>query len=258
MMNSLTAAAPGTTAVSFLRKLMIVALMGGALALAGCGGGWGSSPSDEAPPVVQPQDPAAPGDDDPLAPEPGDGDEKPDPGQPGGEDEIPDPGQPGGGDETPDPGQPGGEDETPDPGQSGGEDETPDPGQPGDDDPVVPPVEDPDPPEQPSDPEDPEEPAPGDDDPVVTPPDRDVSLSWRAPTERENGEALPLAQLYGYRIYYGPLNNPTAFRVDVNDASLTSYTLEDLDAGTYRFAVSAIDTNGLESALSNTMTKVVD
>jgi len=191
-MNSWTAAAPGTTAVSFLRKMMIVALMSGALALAGCGGGGGGSgsPVDE-PPVVE-------------NPKPGD-------------DAIPAPQEPG---EPQEPGKP----------------------------------------QEPGEPQDPDDPVPGDDDdPVVTPPaDRDISLSWRAPSERENGDALPLAQLRGYRIHYGPFDNPTAFTIDVNDASLTTYTIEDLGKGTYRVAVSAIDTDGLESALSNAMTTFID
>jgi hypothetical protein len=233
---------------------MILTLMSGSLALAGCGGGSDSLPFEDTPPVVAPQKPVSPGAEDPAVPAPDEGgpvippvvDEPTPPTQPSVPEEPGSPSQPS---EPEDPAPPVTEPETPVPPQQ----PDPDPS----DEPTPP--EEPTVPEEPGTPEEPEEPLPEDDPPVITPPvERNMSLSWRAPTARENGDPLPLAQLQGYRIYYGPLDNPTAFKVDVNDASQTAYTLKNLAKGTYRVAVSAIDKDGAESELSNTMTKVIN
>lgn len=84
-----------------------------------------------------------------------------------------------------------------------------------------------------------------------------IYLSWRTPSERENGEALAMSDLSGYRIYYGPTTNPTANTVAISDAAVTTYELDNMVSGTYEVAVSAIDLNGLESALSNPMRKTI-
>lgn len=85
----------------------------------------------------------------------------------------------------------------------------------------------------------------------------EIALSWVPPTERENGAALPLSELRGYRIHWGPTNNPTEYSVTINDPYATSYTLGGVAPGTYQLAVTAIDSDGLESAFSNSLQRAL-
>ncbi|MFB3855660.1 MAG: CFI-box-CTERM domain-containing protein [Vicinamibacterales bacterium] len=83
-----------------------------------------------------------------------------------------------------------------------------------------------------------------------------LSITWEAPTTREDG--TPLDDLTGYRLYYGasstgasspPCNVAT---LDVDGADRTGYELEGLDAGArYYLQVTARDASGEESACSN-------
>jgi hypothetical protein len=76
-----------------------------------------------------------------------------------------------------------------------------------------------------------------------------VTLSWLPPTTNTNGTTL--TDLAGYRIYYG--QSPTAMTevIDISNAGLTAYMVENLSAGTWYFAVKAVTTTGIESSLSN-------
>jgi hypothetical protein len=76
-----------------------------------------------------------------------------------------------------------------------------------------------------------------------------VTLSWLPPTTNTNGTTL--TDLAGYRIYYG--QSPTAMTevIDISNAGLTAYMVENLAAGTWYFAVKAVTTTGIESSLSN-------
>ncbi len=77
-----------------------------------------------------------------------------------------------------------------------------------------------------------------------------VSLSWTPPSARTDGSFLPLTELAGYRIYMGTSSDNMNPLVDLNDDSVTSYTVNNLSAGSYYFAVSAYDTDGAESGYS--------
>ncbi|UCF19738.1 MAG: fibronectin type III domain-containing protein [Gemmatimonadota bacterium] len=91
-----------------------------------------------------------------------------------------------------------------------------------------------------------EEGAPGDD----QPPTGSVTIAWDAPTT--NADGTPLSDLAGYRIHFGemsPLTPANSAAIDVGN--VTTYTITDLEAGTYYFAVRAIDLNGNASNLSN-------
>jgi len=76
-----------------------------------------------------------------------------------------------------------------------------------------------------------------------------VTLAWDPPqTDAAGG---PLADLAGYRLYFGgtsPLATTRDTFVDVGLA--TTHTLSGLSPGTYFFATTAIDESGNESALS--------
>ncbi len=82
-----------------------------------------------------------------------------------------------------------------------------------------------------------------------------TTLSWTAPTENENGE--PLTDLAGYNIHCWAGASQFTITIHVDDPATTSYVIEDLSSGTYYCAVSAVNKDGRESALSNMVAKTV-
>ncbi|MGD8429293.1 MAG: fibronectin type III domain-containing protein [Ectothiorhodospiraceae bacterium] len=85
-----------------------------------------------------------------------------------------------------------------------------------------------------------------------------VTLSWVAPTERENGDALSMSEIGGYRVYYGTASGDYSSEVAIKDPYATQYTVDGLDAGSdYYFAVAAYDQAGLQSSLSQEVTVTV-
>jgi len=82
-----------------------------------------------------------------------------------------------------------------------------------------------------------------------------VALSWDVPTHTVDGEAL--ANLSGYRIHYGTNANALVTAIEVKSSGVNSFLVEDLPAGTYYFAVRAITSTGVQSQLSNVITRVV-
>lgn len=82
-------------------------------------------------------------------------------------------------------------------------------------------------------------------------------LSWIAPTTRSDSSYLPANELMGYRIYYGTSSSNLSVLVDLNDESITEYTVDTLPSGNYYFAVTAYDMDGNESGLSNLINKDV-
>jgi hypothetical protein len=82
-----------------------------------------------------------------------------------------------------------------------------------------------------------------------------ASLSWTAPTTNSDGS--PLADLSGYHIHYGSSADLLTSQIDV-DSSTTSYMVNNLIAGTWYFAVTAVNSIGLESDLSNTASKTIN
>lgn len=82
-----------------------------------------------------------------------------------------------------------------------------------------------------------------------------VTLAWEPPTSNTDGSAL--TNLAGYRIHYGTVSGEYDQTVDIDSAGVTSYVLENLSPGTYYFAISAVATNGAESAPSREASKVI-
>ncbi|WP_227545898.1 fibronectin type III domain-containing protein [Marinobacter fonticola] len=82
-------------------------------------------------------------------------------------------------------------------------------------------------------------------------------LSWDAPFTRMNGDKLYLGELSGYEIRYGRDADEMDNAVTIDDANATSYTIENLAEGEWYFAVRAIDTEGLASALSSVVSKSI-
>jgi Fibronectin type III domain len=87
------------------------------------------------------------------------------------------------------------------------------------------------------------------------PPTGTASLSWSAPTENTDG--TPITDLAGYHVYYGTNSSNLTQTVDIVGATVTSYVVRGLAAGTYYFAVSAYNGSGLESAKSNVASKTI-
>lgn len=75
-----------------------------------------------------------------------------------------------------------------------------------------------------------------------------VTLSWQPPTERTDG--APLSDLVGYRLVFGPQSGVYTDEIDIANAGLTSYVVDNLATGDWYFAIAAYDASGLESDLS--------
>jgi hypothetical protein len=76
-----------------------------------------------------------------------------------------------------------------------------------------------------------------------------VSLNWVAPTENSNG--TPLTNLQGYKIHYGTQSQNYTGEIAVSNPTLTTYLVNNLPAGKYYFAVTAYNSDGVESSPSD-------
>ena len=76
-----------------------------------------------------------------------------------------------------------------------------------------------------------------------------VNLSWVAPTENSDGTAL--TDLKGFKIHYGAQSQSYTGSIAVDNPTLTTYLVNSLPAGKYYFAVTAFNSAGLESSLSD-------
>ena len=76
-----------------------------------------------------------------------------------------------------------------------------------------------------------------------------VTLSWGAPTTRTDGS--PLTDLTGYKIFYGRMSGIYDYQVDINNPGVLSYVVENLVSGNWYFALTAYDSQGIESDRSN-------
>jgi hypothetical protein len=82
-----------------------------------------------------------------------------------------------------------------------------------------------------------------------------ATLSWTAPTENTDGSAL--SNLAGYRIRYGQSAASLTNTIVINNASVTTYVVEDLAPSTWYFAVTAVNSTGAESGYSNVANKQI-
>jgi len=74
----------------------------------------------------------------------------------------------------------------------------------------------------------------------------DVTLQWDPNTETD---------LAGYKVYYG--TGSRSYSAPINIGLQSTYTITGLAAGTYYFAVTALNRDGLESAFSNEVSTTV-
>jgi hypothetical protein len=80
-------------------------------------------------------------------------------------------------------------------------------------------------------------------------------LTWVPPASNTDG--TPLVDLAGYQILYGPSANELTGSISVTNPSLSSYMVENLTAGTWYFAVVAINATGGSSSPSGVASKTI-
>jgi len=83
-----------------------------------------------------------------------------------------------------------------------------------------------------------------------------VTLAWTPPTENTNGSTL--TNLAGYHIYYGTSQSNLSKVVDISNPGVASYVLSDLTSGTWYFALTSVNSAGVESERSSIISTVVD
>ena len=82
-----------------------------------------------------------------------------------------------------------------------------------------------------------------------------ATLTWTPPTTNTDGSTL--TTLAGYRVAYGASAATLTQTIQLGNAGMSSYVVENLAPGTYYFALRAYTTGGAESANSNVVTKIV-
>jgi hypothetical protein len=83
-----------------------------------------------------------------------------------------------------------------------------------------------------------------------------VTIAWTPPTENTNGSTL--TNLAGYHLYYGTTQSNLSKVVDITNPGLATYVLSDLTSGTWYFALTSVNTAGVESARSTVISTVVE
>jgi hypothetical protein len=83
---------------------------------------------------------------------------------------------------------------------------------------------------------------------------RQAVLSWKAPTQNVDGSTI--TNLGGYKIYYGNASRSYTQTISVSGGSTVQRTVA-LSPGTWYFAVTALDTQGRESAFSGEVSKSI-
>jgi len=82
-----------------------------------------------------------------------------------------------------------------------------------------------------------------------------ATLSWQAPTTDTDG--APLTNLAGYRIYYGTSASDLSQTVQIAGVGIQTYVIDGLSPGTWYFAMTAVTSTGVESALSDIVSKTI-
>ena len=82
-----------------------------------------------------------------------------------------------------------------------------------------------------------------------------LTLQWTAPVTRTDGTPLSLADIDGYRIFYGDSAGNYPNRLDVPDGTAQSATITDIPVGTYYIVMTTYDVDGRESAYSSMVAK---
>ncbi|WP_227714180.1 fibronectin type III domain-containing protein [Marinobacter sp. 1-4A] len=86
-----------------------------------------------------------------------------------------------------------------------------------------------------------------------------ATMSWTAPGTRVNGVSLTMGEIEKYVVKYGKEQNieDRAHEAEVTDGQAMEYQIAGLTEGTWYFAIKTIDTNGLESDWSTSVSKTI-
>ena len=82
-----------------------------------------------------------------------------------------------------------------------------------------------------------------------------ATLNWIAPTENEDGSTL--TDLAGYKVYWGTSAGSYPYSTTIDNASVTTYVVENLSPGAYEFVTTSFNLSGVESRYSDLATKVI-
>jgi hypothetical protein len=82
-----------------------------------------------------------------------------------------------------------------------------------------------------------------------------ATLSWTPPTQNSDGTAL--TNLAGYKILYGAGADELDRSIEVKNSSVSTFVVENLTAGTWYFAVVAVNALGSASSPSNVASKTI-
>lgn len=82
-----------------------------------------------------------------------------------------------------------------------------------------------------------------------------VSLSWDVPTQKADGTMLD--DLTGYRVHYGKSEGELTQSVEVSGSGANQHVVQGLKSGKYYFAVRAVTQSGVQSELSNIISRDV-
>jgi len=86
-------------------------------------------------------------------------------------------------------------------------------------------------------------------------PNGSATLSWYPPTENADGSNM--ANLAGYRIYYGKNAKRLNLKIAIGNPGLTRFVVEDLEPARWHFAMTSVNASGEESKRSQTVSKLV-
>ncbi len=75
-------------------------------------------------------------------------------------------------------------------------------------------------------------------------------LSWDLPTTREDGRVLELSEIAQITITYSNSDTDTSNIFSLTDTSLSSFKIDDLPSGSWRFELTVCDIYGICSAPS--------
>ena len=84
-----------------------------------------------------------------------------------------------------------------------------------------------------------------------------MDLSWAAPVSRADGTPLSLADINGYRIYFGASAGNYTESVEIADGTALSTTITNIPVGTYHVVMSTYDVDGRESEHSSSIIKTI-
>ena len=81
------------------------------------------------------------------------------------------------------------------------------------------------------------------------------SLSWTAPVTRQDGSPISLAEIEGYRVYYGDTPGKYPNIIDINNGAASATTISNVPVGGYYIVMTTYDSAGRESAQSGVVSK---